>query len=228
MDLPSVVSGGYSFQVEMAYRALLSGARIAEVPIIFTERQAGCSKMSKRVIWEISLGPDQVAPPGPRPSCPLGDGISDPGRNATEGCLTPMVIKPLAFPKIIGAAKTDGRTHLFVQTAVVVLAVAFVAALWALYAHIAWTVPINSDHVSISSRSARRRAGQPSTSWLDLDRRDLLHDRLTFLCIGRQAARLRTVTSARYSRADLCTHRHRGCPFWPDAAWFPSADFWEA
>ena len=60
-----------------------------------------------------------------------------------------MVIKPLAFPKIIGAAKTDGRTHLFVQTAVVVLAVAFVAALWALYAHIAWTVPINSDHVSI-------------------------------------------------------------------------------
>jgi dolichol-phosphate mannosyltransferase len=52
MDLPSIVSGGYSFQVEMAYRALLAGARIVEVPIIFTERQAGCSKMSKRVIWE--------------------------------------------------------------------------------------------------------------------------------------------------------------------------------
>ena len=52
MDLPSVLSNGYSFQVEMAYRALLSGARIVEVPIVFTERQAGCSKMSRRVIWE--------------------------------------------------------------------------------------------------------------------------------------------------------------------------------
>ena len=52
MDLPSVASGGYSFQVEMTFRARLIGARIVEVPIIFTERQAGRSKMSRRVIWE--------------------------------------------------------------------------------------------------------------------------------------------------------------------------------
>lgn len=60
MDLPSVVSNGYSFQVEMAYRAMLAGARIAEVPIIFTERRAGCSKMSRRVIWESVWVPLQL------------------------------------------------------------------------------------------------------------------------------------------------------------------------
>lgn len=52
MDLGSVLSNGYSFQVEMTYRASLAGFRIVEVPIIFTERHAGQSKMSRRVIWE--------------------------------------------------------------------------------------------------------------------------------------------------------------------------------
>ncbi len=57
MDLGSVVSGGYSFQVEMTYRARLAGCRIAEVPIIFTERREGCSKMSGSVISELVLVP---------------------------------------------------------------------------------------------------------------------------------------------------------------------------
>lgn len=52
MDISSVVSSGYSFQVEMTFRAALSGCRIAEVPIIFTERRVGSSKMSRGVIWE--------------------------------------------------------------------------------------------------------------------------------------------------------------------------------
>jgi len=52
MDLNTVASNGYSFQVEMAFRASLAGFRIAEVPIVFTERRAGRSKMSRRVLWE--------------------------------------------------------------------------------------------------------------------------------------------------------------------------------
>ena len=52
-DRPEAVrSNGYSFQVEMTFRAQIAGFRIVEVPIIFVERRAGHSKMSKRVIWE--------------------------------------------------------------------------------------------------------------------------------------------------------------------------------
>ncbi|MBV9851906.1 MAG: polyprenol monophosphomannose synthase [Armatimonadetes bacterium] len=52
IDLGSIRSNGYSFQVEMTFRAQIAGFRIVEVPIIFVERRAGHSKMSKRVIWE--------------------------------------------------------------------------------------------------------------------------------------------------------------------------------
>jgi dolichol-phosphate mannosyltransferase len=52
VDLGSVRSNGYSFQVEMTFRAHLAGFRITEVPIIFTERRAGRSKLSKGVVWE--------------------------------------------------------------------------------------------------------------------------------------------------------------------------------
>ena len=52
MDLGSIVSNGYSLQVEMTFRAALAGCRLVEVPIVFTERRLGCSKMSSGVIWE--------------------------------------------------------------------------------------------------------------------------------------------------------------------------------
>jgi dolichol-phosphate mannosyltransferase len=52
IDLATVRSNGYSFQVEMSFRAHVAGFRIVEVPIIFMERRAGQSKMSKGVIWE--------------------------------------------------------------------------------------------------------------------------------------------------------------------------------
>lgn len=52
VDLGSVRSNGYSFQVEMTFRAQIGGFRITEVPIIFTERRAGQSKLSKGVVWE--------------------------------------------------------------------------------------------------------------------------------------------------------------------------------
>jgi glycosyltransferase involved in cell wall biosynthesis/tetratricopeptide (TPR) repeat protein len=57
MSVSTVKSSGYSFQVEMTYRAFLCGARITEVPIIFTERRLGQSKMSKGVIMESALMP---------------------------------------------------------------------------------------------------------------------------------------------------------------------------
>ena len=57
ISLGSVRSNGYSFQVEMSFRAHLAGFRIVEVPIIFMERRAGQSKMSKGVIWESMMMP---------------------------------------------------------------------------------------------------------------------------------------------------------------------------
>jgi dolichol-phosphate mannosyltransferase len=50
VSLDDIVSSGYSFQVEILYRLVRSGARIAEHPIIFTDRRAGQSKMSPKEI----------------------------------------------------------------------------------------------------------------------------------------------------------------------------------
>jgi dolichol-phosphate mannosyltransferase len=52
IDLPSVRSTGYAFQVELTYRACRAGFRVAEVPIVFHERRAGESKMSTRIALE--------------------------------------------------------------------------------------------------------------------------------------------------------------------------------
>jgi dolichol-phosphate mannosyltransferase len=51
-DLDAVQSEGYAFQVELTYRALEAGFRVKEVPIIFTERERGESKMSRRIMLE--------------------------------------------------------------------------------------------------------------------------------------------------------------------------------
>ncbi|HVM30074.1 MAG TPA: polyprenol monophosphomannose synthase [Candidatus Limnocylindrales bacterium] len=45
-------SGGYVFQIEMTYLAVRRGARLREVPIVFVDRRAGASKMSRRIIVE--------------------------------------------------------------------------------------------------------------------------------------------------------------------------------
>jgi dolichol-phosphate mannosyltransferase len=50
-----VHAGGYVFQIEMTYRASRAGARIREVPIVFRDRRAGQSKMSRRIIVEALL-----------------------------------------------------------------------------------------------------------------------------------------------------------------------------
>ncbi len=48
----TAASRGYSFQVEMTLRAVRAGMRVAEVPIVFTERRAGRSKMSPGIALE--------------------------------------------------------------------------------------------------------------------------------------------------------------------------------
>lgn len=52
IDLNSIRSNGYAFQVEMNVRAHHKGFKIVEVPIIFTERRFGNSKMSKKIVFE--------------------------------------------------------------------------------------------------------------------------------------------------------------------------------
>lgn len=52
IDFQSVRSRGYAFQVELTYRAAQAGFRIAEVPIVFREREKGQSKMSWKIAAE--------------------------------------------------------------------------------------------------------------------------------------------------------------------------------
>jgi dolichol-phosphate mannosyltransferase len=52
MDVDTVASQGYCFQVDLAWRAHKNGFRVAEVPITFAERQRGTSKMSSSIVRE--------------------------------------------------------------------------------------------------------------------------------------------------------------------------------
>ncbi len=56
IELDKVRFMGYAFQIEMKYRAYKKGFKIAEVPIMFTDRVAGVSKMSTRIFKEAFLG----------------------------------------------------------------------------------------------------------------------------------------------------------------------------
>jgi dolichol-phosphate mannosyltransferase len=52
IDLERIKSNGYSFQIEMSFRAWKKGFRIKEIPIVFEDRKVGQSKMSKRIVRE--------------------------------------------------------------------------------------------------------------------------------------------------------------------------------
>ena len=52
IDLDSIDSKGYAFQIETTYRALRRGFRVVEIPITFVDREAGGSKMSKTIVAE--------------------------------------------------------------------------------------------------------------------------------------------------------------------------------
>ena len=52
VDLSRVQSNGYAFQIELKFRAYRAGFRLIESPILFTERDTGESKMSKKIVRE--------------------------------------------------------------------------------------------------------------------------------------------------------------------------------
>jgi dolichol-phosphate mannosyltransferase len=56
IDLDAIASKGYAFQVEMTYQAIQLGFGVTEVPIVFRERRAGASKMSRGIVLEAALG----------------------------------------------------------------------------------------------------------------------------------------------------------------------------
>ena len=57
IDLDRVKSDGYSFQIEMNYRAHRNGFKICEIPIIFIDRHSGTSKLNRNIILEALLIP---------------------------------------------------------------------------------------------------------------------------------------------------------------------------
>ena len=59
IDLEHVHADGYGFQIELTYKAVRAGFRVAEVPILFRERSVGTSKMTTRIaleaVWKVPL-----------------------------------------------------------------------------------------------------------------------------------------------------------------------------
>jgi dolichol-phosphate mannosyltransferase len=59
IDLDALSAHGYAFQIETTYRVLRAGLRVKEIPIRFTERRAGSSKMTGAIvaeaIWKVPL-----------------------------------------------------------------------------------------------------------------------------------------------------------------------------
>ncbi len=52
IDLDTVRSRGYAFQVELTYRAIQGGFKVTEVPIVFRDRRVGASKMDRSIVFE--------------------------------------------------------------------------------------------------------------------------------------------------------------------------------
>jgi dolichol-phosphate mannosyltransferase len=52
IDLDKILSDGYSFQIEMNFRTWRKKFKIKEIPIVFTDRRSGQSKMSKKIVRE--------------------------------------------------------------------------------------------------------------------------------------------------------------------------------
>lgn len=74
VQIESLTSEGYAFQVEMSHRAWLAGMRMAEVPITFTDRRMGRSKISRSVLWESCVLPWRLRRSlwRPAPLAPVG------------------------------------------------------------------------------------------------------------------------------------------------------------
>lgn len=73
IDLGQITSNGYSFQIEMTHQVWRRGLKVVEIPIIFTDRFQGNSKMSKSIIrealivvWQLLIRNGLRREPGPR------------------------------------------------------------------------------------------------------------------------------------------------------------------
>ncbi len=60
IELDKIMFRGYAFQIEMKFTAIKYGFKLVEVPIIFTDRTAGTSKMSKGIVKEALFGVIQM------------------------------------------------------------------------------------------------------------------------------------------------------------------------
>jgi dolichol-phosphate mannosyltransferase len=60
IDLDRIKFVGYAFQIEMKYTAVKLGFKVVEVPIIFTDRTEGTSKMNKSIFREAIFGVIQL------------------------------------------------------------------------------------------------------------------------------------------------------------------------
>ena len=52
IEIDTIDAHGYAFQIETDYRAIRRGFRVVEVPVTFTDREHGASKMSKSIVFE--------------------------------------------------------------------------------------------------------------------------------------------------------------------------------
>jgi dolichol-phosphate mannosyltransferase len=79
IDLADVDAQGYQFQIEMTYRALLLGFEVREVPITFTDRVAGGSKMSHSIVFEAMRRVPLLRLEAVRGRLPRNAGVPPPG-----------------------------------------------------------------------------------------------------------------------------------------------------
>ncbi|MCK9248294.1 MAG: polyprenol monophosphomannose synthase [Solirubrobacteraceae bacterium] len=73
IDLPTVRSRGYAFQVELTWRTVRSGFTVVEVPIVFRDRVEGESKMSWRIAREAAILVPALRRSGWQPPAPTGE-----------------------------------------------------------------------------------------------------------------------------------------------------------
>lgn len=84
IGLDSVASEGYSFQIELKYRALRLGLRGVEIPIVFEDRRVGQSKMSSRIIVEALFRVWSLRSIGWKPGLGPGAGVRDAGESRRQ------------------------------------------------------------------------------------------------------------------------------------------------
>jgi dolichol-phosphate mannosyltransferase len=83
IPLDEVTAAGYGFQIEMTYRALVLGFRVREIPITFTERIHGTSKMSGGIVWEAAALVPRLRRLGRPPHGGAGGAVPADGAEAT-------------------------------------------------------------------------------------------------------------------------------------------------